>query len=141
MHTILCTDVCLCYLKQRCKSYKLFNKHNKSVELSDITSAENLENSQNRCVKGLGSVCKMYSSPKLYYPCMQQTTNTSDLSPQKLQKMKAEFFPLVSNMNIQNWQLRLLDVIGEGYNIIQITSHLCIQLQMVNCVNNNYVNR
>ena len=53
MHTIiLCTGICLCYLKQHCKSYKLFNKHNKGVELSDITSAENLEN---RHVKGLGS--------------------------------------------------------------------------------------
>ena len=53
MHTIIfCTGVCLCYLKQHCKSYKLFNKHNKGVELSDITSAENLEN---RHVKGLGS--------------------------------------------------------------------------------------
>ena len=51
---ICCTGVCLCYLKQPCKSYKLFNKHNKGVELIDITTTEN---SQNRYVKGLGSVC------------------------------------------------------------------------------------
>ena len=61
MHTTLYTGVCLCYLKQPCKSYKLFNKHNKGVELSDITSAENLGNSQNRYVKGVGFVCKMLS--------------------------------------------------------------------------------
>ena len=115
MHTIiLCTGVCLCYLKQHCKSYKVFNKHNKSVELSDITSAEDLGNSENRHVKGLGSDDDVYSSLKLYYPCNKQT----DLSPQKLPNVKAEFYPLVSNMIIQNWQLRLLDVIGEGYKII-----------------------
>ena len=58
----------------------------------------------------------------------------TDLSSLKLPNVRAEFLPLLSNMIIQNWQLRLLDVIGEGYNIIQITGHLCIQLQMVNCV-------
>ena len=63
---------CLCYLKQRCKSYKLFNKHNKDVELSDFTSAESLENSQNRYVKGLGSVCKMLVVV-LFTLLMQQT--------------------------------------------------------------------
>ena len=54
----LYTGVCLCYLKQLCKSYN--NKHNKDVELSDITSAESLDNSQNRYVKGLGSVCDVH---------------------------------------------------------------------------------
>ena len=47
------TGVCLCYFKQPCKSYKLFNKHNKGVELSDVISAENLYNVQSRAVKGI----------------------------------------------------------------------------------------
>ena len=61
------------------------------------------------------------------YAYMQQT----DLSSLNLSNVKAEFLPLLSNMIIQNWQLRLLDVIGEGY------SHLCMQLHMVNI----FVNR
>ena len=57
MHTTLYTGVCQCYLKQPCKSNKLFNKHNKDVELSDVFLAENLYNIQNSDVKGIGSQC------------------------------------------------------------------------------------
>ena len=67
MHTTLYTGVCFCYLKQHCKSYKLFKtKHNKGVELSDIISAESLENSQSRYVKGLGSVCDVHVVVLIY---------------------------------------------------------------------------
>ena len=52
-HYIFCTGVCLCYLKQPRKIYKLFNKHNNGVELDDVTLAESLDNSQSRYVKGL----------------------------------------------------------------------------------------
>ena len=55
-----------------------------------------------------------------YTYATNKQTNT-DLSSLKLPNVKAEFLPLLSNMIIQNWQLRLLDVIGEGYSIIQVT--------------------
>ena len=63
-----------------------------------------------------------------YYSCNKlANTDLSSLNSM-LPNVKAEFLPLLSNMIIQNWQLRLLDVIGEGYYMyIQITSHLCIQ--------------
>ena len=67
MHTTLYTGVCLCYLKQLCKSYKLSNKHNKGVELSDVISSENLYNVQNRDVKGIDvSVCAVHYVVLIY---------------------------------------------------------------------------
>ena len=51
MFCIYCTGIFFCYLKQRFKKYKLFNKHNKSVGLCDIGITSD----------GIGFVCKLYS--------------------------------------------------------------------------------
>ena len=88
------------------------------------------------CLCYLKQPCKSYNNKHNKDVELSGITSAESLksSSLKLPNVKAEFLPLLSNLIILKWQLRLLDVIGEGYFTKLITSHLCIQLRMVNCV-------
>ena len=97
--------LCCCYLFF-CKSYRsrlAKRGPNKKVELSASGSVtKSLENSY---VKG------MHQFNYILRNVIYNNNQTIDINTPNV---KAEFIPLISNMLILNWQLRLMDVIGQG---------------------------
>ena len=71
------------------------------------------------CLCYLKQPCKSYNNKYNKDVELSGITSAESLksSSLKLPNVKAEFLPLLSNLIILKLQLRLLDVIGEGYYI------------------------